>query len=410
MSLNKRSIFKCASVVVLGCALVITAGCQYQKSSNDSTQAPTLVPSEPCEHGNIVIEQDFESGQFGECRVDAKGNFYLNIVPEATPINPSPWYAFKVANPDAENINVQLHFSGYWYRYWPKFSRDKHSWQSLSREQVIANDEQKTLTLNLAEQGDFYIAAQPIVDNQHYQQWVNKISALSDLSASQFGQSDGGRALLALQTSVDDSKANIVILGRQHPPEVTGAMALFTFVETLMANDALAQDFREHFNLLILPNLNPDGVAQGYWRLNNNFTDLNRDWGAFNEPEIQHANAAIEKFLGENPLMSMLDFHSTKKNILYTQKDGQSRFPQFANNWHQAINQELREQNQDITMARKGSHNPKLNTAKRYFYERYDIPAITVELDDVNNQSEAESLGRVIARTYMQQLLELRTQ
>ena len=73
----------------------------------------------------------------------------------------------------------------------------------------------------------------------------------------------------------------MAIVGRQHPPEVTGSMALMEFVETIVGASDLAKEFRQSFRTIVIPLMNPDGVAAGNWRHNLNGVDLNRDWGPF---------------------------------------------------------------------------------------------------------------------------------
>ena len=58
------------------------------------------------------------------------------------------------------------------------------------------------------------------------------------------------------------------MIGRQHPPEVTGAIAMHSFIDTVLADTDLARQFRDRFKLAIVPLMNPDGVAAGHWRHN----------------------------------------------------------------------------------------------------------------------------------------------
>ncbi|QDP02647.1 M14 family metallopeptidase [Thalassotalea sp. PS06] len=389
--------------MVLTSLIFILSGCG---ASMDGQTDTSLLENAQCSDGSTVISKNFATGQFQYCQLNSNGTFLVKLSPESEPINPSPWYAFNVAGTDKQAVVVELDFGTYDYRYWPKISSDRIHWKSLSPKNVEVQSEGRRLQLTISQPGDVYIAAQPVVDNQDYQRWIGQLqSQFSGLMAPSIGKSTSGRPLPSITLVNPQAEHSIVILGRQHPPEVTGALALQSFIETLLSDQVVAKNFREKFNILVLPNLNPDGVDNGFWRLNENFVDLNRDWGPFKQPETSQAIAAIEAFIGDNDMVSMLDFHSTKKNILYTQKDGQSRYPLFADGFHKAINSLLQSTSAPELMARKGSHNPNLNTAKRYFYERYDIPSITVELNDYNTQVTANNLGESIALAYMQQLL-----
>ena len=89
----------------------------------------------------------------------------------------------------------------------------------------------------------------------------------------------------------------IVIVGRQHPPEVTGSLNLFPFLATVLGDSSLARQFRARYQLIIYPFLNPDGVALGHWRHNTGGVDLNRDWGPFTQPETRLVRDHVDDIL-----------------------------------------------------------------------------------------------------------------
>ena len=86
------------------------------------------------------------------------------------------------------------------------------------------------------------------------------------------------------ERSKDRKKDILFLLGRQHPPEVSGAFAFFAFTETVLGDTELAREFRQRFRVIAIPVLNPDGITGGNWRMNLGGVDLNRDWGKFDEP------------------------------------------------------------------------------------------------------------------------------
>ena len=128
-----------------------------------------------------------------------------------------------------------------------------------------------------------------------------------------------------------------MILGRQHPPEITGALALFSFVDELAQNHQSQQVFLDRFNVLIILNLNPDGVVAGNWRQNSQGVDLNRDWGKFAQVETALVKVKLDSLL-KNPqrIVLALDFHfhSTHQDIFYTMPTDYVVAPsQFSNEW-----------------------------------------------------------------------------
>ena len=113
------------------------------------------------------------------------------------------------------------------------------------------------------------------------------------------------------------------------------AIAFFAFYETLLADSELAAKFRQHFNIIAVPLLNPDGVIGGNWRHNLSGTDLNRDWGPFKQPETLLIKKLLDQLdaSGKN-IRVFLDFHSTKRNVFYTQNDANPTKPlRFTQTW-----------------------------------------------------------------------------
>jgi murein tripeptide amidase MpaA len=357
-----------------------------------------------CTNQQITLSKNFESARFNSCVVLDNNVFELSLVPENEPINPSPWYAFKVHAKRSSTVTIVLNYTKGKHRYWPKVSDDFVSWQRLSEQQVELSQDAKQVRLQLdVKQGDTWIAAQPLIDNSAYQQWLEQMAVQQpSVSLSEMGKTVQGRSLLALSSTAKNKKPVIVLLGRQHPPEVTGALAMFTFVETLLQDTELAQRFRQEINLLVVPNINPDGVAAGNWRHNLNGVDLNRDWGPFNQPETRQTNEYIRQYMVDKTLWMVIDFHSTWRDIFYIQKPEQeTRFPHLVDTWMAAINQA----DSPIKFEPKPGHAPNNSTSKSYFYEKYKVPTLTYELGDDSKTKDIEGSSRIAASTLMKLLL-----
>jgi predicted deacylase len=358
-----------------------------------------------CSNQQISLSKNFESARFNSCLVLDNNVFELSLVPENEPINPSPWYAFKVHAKSPSTVTIVLNYTKGKHRYWPKVSDDFVSWQRLSEQQVELSEDAKQVRLQLdVKQGDTWIAAQPLINNSAYQLWLEQMTVQQPaLSLSEVGKTVQGRSLLALSSTAKNKKPLIVLLGRQHPPEVTGALAMFTFVETLMQETELAQRFRQEINLLVVPNINPDGVAAGNWRHNINGVDLNRDWGPFSQPETRQTNEYITQYMADKSLWLVIDFHSTWRDIFYIQQQEQeTRFPHLIESWMEAIVKE----GSPIIFEAKPGHSPDSPTSKTYFYEKYKVPTITYELGDNSEPRDIERSSQIAAITFMQLVLE----
>jgi len=141
-----------------------------------------------------------------------------------------------------------------------------------------------------------------------------------------------------------------------------------------------------------------------HWRHNVNGVDLNRDWGPFSQPETQSVARLLAEMKEQNVAPKlMLDFHSTRSSLFYTQMpDDFNETEDFATIW---LNRS-RERLQDFEFR----HDPRppsgQDNTKNYFFSRYGIPAITYEIgDEVDRQDIAETTP-VFAEEMMRLMLE----
>ena len=212
--------------------------------------------------------------------------------------------------------------------------------------------------------------------------------------------------MLDIQTEPEEKKPYVVWVGRQHPPEVTGALALMPFSEEVLSGAELSEAFLEQFNVLIIPMINPDGVVNGNWRFNMGGMDLNRDWGPFTQPETQAVYNAFKRFEnGDDDIAFFLDFHSTWRNLLYTQADDEpTSSPMFARDWVEAVDARLDDEVYPFT--REARHNSGRPISKNYMYDSYGISAITYEVGDATSRDAIDLSARVFAQEMMKLLLK----
>jgi murein tripeptide amidase MpaA len=209
-----------------------------------------------------------------------------------------------------------------------------------------------------------------------------------------------------VQTEPHKKKPYVVIVGRQHPPEVTGALALMPFVEAALSDTDLSKAFLDKFNLLVIPMINPDGVEDGNWRFNTGGMDLNRDWGPFSQPETRAVRNAFERFHeNEDEVIFFLDFHSTGRNLLYTQADDEATNPpMFTRDWVAAVKARL--DNDVYPFTREARHNSGRPISKNYMYDSFGIPSITYEVGDETPRAAIEQSAIVFSEEMMKQLLK----
>jgi murein tripeptide amidase MpaA len=172
-------------------------------------------------------------------------------------------------------------------------------------------------------------------------------------------------------------------LGRQHPPETTGALALIGFVERLFETDALAKRFRDEVGILLYPLINPDGVDKGYWRHNVQGKDLNREWGLFSQPENRAIDTDVAQWLEKHDtqLIKAIDFHSTHYEVFYTQPDQSAEtMPDLLGDWLADFEALMSARFDDFDIRRQVSKNPQGKCGKTLL-----LHALRYFLNDLGN-------------------------
>lgn len=373
------------------------AGCTTTPAAQDALKA-------------VAINIDFETGAAASITRTADG-FQIEIAPENTPINDSPWYAFEVTGAAGLSVPITLLYQGGTHRYSPKIQSDDGTWASFAGDLAISVDETTAQFTLLPTTDTLRVAAQPIINTADHRAWADALARLDYVDFKTIGQSVEGRAIYKLE-EVDDPSVNkpyVVVIGRQHPPEVTGAQSLKPFVETIWGDSDLARRFRAEFNLIVIPVINPDGVARGHWRHNVGGIDLNRDWGPFSQPETQAVAREFTRFdpkrdgAAEDEIVLFLDFHSTWRNLIYTQLDSEPTTPAFfTRDWIANVKAALPDEIYSFT--REANETAQRPISKNYMYHRYGIPAMTFEVGD-NTPPEATDAASVIFAQEMMTLL-----
>ena len=367
-----------------------------------------------CHSADVEIRTGYIASRANSCTVLADRRFVLTIEPEAKvdpegkTINNSAWYGFRVVSNTSNSVRVRLDYVGGKHRYEPKISSDGVNWSRLSSDAVLERNENSVeLTLDASE-SPLFVSAQEIFTPAAHDAWTYKIGARADAAISEFGKSARGTALkqIDVQTEPHKKKPYVVIVGRQHPPEVTGALALMPFVEAALSDTDLSKAFLDKFNLLVIPMINPDGVEDGNWRFNTGGMDLNRDWGPFSQPETQAVRNAFERFhANEDEVIFFLDFHSTGRNLLYTQADDEATNPpMFTRDWVAAVKARL--DNDVYPFTREARHNSGRPISKNYMYDSFGIPSITYEVGDETPRAAIEQSAIVFSEEMMKQLLK----
>lgn len=405
-------------IIILGLSCNSTQNYQQYKANTYDFPSPvdTKDHSINIQKKRIFGEQEdgvFASNKFDGARLNefVKVNdtlYKASIFPENQPINDSPWYAFKLWSNNSKNIYVELNYSTSKHRYFPKLSRNGKAWQKIAMDDFVYMGDSTRARLKIEVGPDtLWVAAQEIITSKMVANWGKKLESEKRVSLKIIGKSRQERPLLFMDITQGkkSNKETIVLLCRQHPPEVTGYLAMQAFVQELLDNSKSSLFFKK-YRVMIYPLLNPDGVDMGHWRHNAGGVDLNRDWAYYHQPEVrQIANHIVSEVKNSNnEVIIGIDFHSTWHDVYYTLAKDEitTSIPSFRDQWFNAIEAELGD-NYQINEVASGLGTP---VAKGWFFTQFGAEGITYEVGDSTPREFIKKKGKVSAQALINVLLE----
>ena len=381
-----------ASAILLG---LILAGC-----------ASTIPAGKPCEASSFTVVDGFGGARRGSCTVLADDHVRLIIRPEDDEVeNPSAWYAFKLLPHTASTAVITLKYVDGYHRYIPKTSTDGLHWTIVDETLLSKAQDGLSATMRIAlSDRPVWVSAQELTLPPLYDLWNQKVAAQTDASLGVLGMSKANQPIPVLTVN-ENAKEVLLLVGRQHPPEVSGAFAFFAFYETLVADNELANRFRDRYQILAIPLLNPDGVMGGNWRHNLGNTDLNRDWGPFRQPETRLIRDVLDRLDAEGKSVRVfLDFHSTAENVFYSQDDDNVTVPAgFTNTWLSNARARVPE---SYPYTNRENPTGAIGVSKNYMYHRYGIPAVTYEVGDETDRRAIRQAAVIFAEELMDLMLK----
>lgn len=353
----------------------------------------------------------YAGNEFDGARLNGleKGNDSTAIVvinPENEPINKSPYYAFKVWSKTPEEFYLRFKYpAGYKHRYIPKLYREGR-WQLIDSMDVYETNQGVTIKVNLNDE-PLIVAAQELQTSTDVKNWYTALSEGREyVHPKIYGESLLGRELpvLDIYKGKKENKPLVILLTRQHPPEVTGYFAFQEFLSTIINGSELSSDFLSEYRVMAFPILNPDGVDLGHWRHNAGGVDTNRDWSVYNQPEIKQTVKFIQKQLrkSDSEIVLGLDFHSTRYDVFYTNKRRKNTsLPNFIDDWFNAL-----EENLDKYEVNEDAGNSRKPVSKGWFLYGHDATGITYEIGDATPRERINEVGRASANAMMKLLLQ----
>ena len=352
----------------------------------------------------VWVSNEFDGARMSDFWQIYENLYHVEIRPENAPINWSSWYAFNAWSNQPQTVIFQLGYQNGRHRYKPVFSRDAQTWSDFDDTAIVRDTISGTARITIDLTGEpVWIAAQELYTTMHVYRWLDTLQTLDFVERSIVGFSHLGRSVerIVINETGNPDAPMVIVMGRQHPPEVPGAMAQHEFINTLVANTPEALAFRQRFQVVAYPLINPDGVDGGHWRHNAGGVDLNRDWSDFNQPEtravaqdlLQFAERGVQAVYG-------LDFHSTVYDVFYTiNKDIPTNIPGLTDRWLTGINQILPDY-----VIREEPFGVAAPVSKNWKYHTFNIGAVTYEVGDETPRPLIRQVARAAALSLMREL------
>ena len=418
--------------LLLGLLLTAVAFAQAPVYQGQGTTRPVDTTTKPIEKqvrktfsfpsAGVSFSNQFDGARLNDVEQTGPASFTLKILPENEPINMSPWYAFRVWSRRRKEVSLRFVYpESARHRYTPLMSADGLSWKPVDAANITEEDKgtadfgpnsrPKSIVLKLkVGTRPVWISAQELNTSKHVYGWMNRMAKRYRLRVETIGKSKEGRPIKMMTIGNRASKNNVLVISRQHPPEVTGYFAMQAFVETILERSKLARDFRGDWAIFVVPLMNPDGVDEGHWRHNAGGIDLNRDWTDFNQPE----GKVVSDFLKKREAATGgkfyfgIDFHSTWDDIYYPMdKKFESNMTGLVHQWLDSIKAAIPGYSPNIQANER--REPAI-VSRNYFLNSHGMEAIVFEIGDNTSRDFIKKKGSVGANELMKLLISRRAE
>ncbi len=174
---------------LLFCFTLLAFGCKKNIYSNGQRpyQFPNYVDTEtkPVQFqekktyrtaAGVSASNLFNGARLNDFTTLNDSTFTVTIAPENTPINPSPWYAFKLWSDAPKKIYLNIDYQNGTHRYLPKLSPDGRNWTDLDSNQLTKRGGNVQFPLTLSSD-TLWVAGQELFTTDHLREWLDGIQA-----------------------------------------------------------------------------------------------------------------------------------------------------------------------------------------------------------------------------------------
>jgi len=411
MSFSKTriSLILLTSILLIGCATVKKTTFKVNVDTKSRKIHIQKKQTFSINELGLYATNEFDTGRLNGFEKVNDSTVNIFITPENAPINNSAWYSFKIWSKVPKTVYLQFKYpKRYGHRYIPKIKKKNGDWFAADSTVFQFQGKSATLKINTSKE-PVWISAQESVSSLDTNIWMNTlIKGKEYVHLFSAGNSALGRDLpvLDMYKGVKKGKPIVVLLSRQHPPELTGFFAFQSFLTTILNESDLSASFLEKYRVLVFPIVNPDGVDLGHWRHNANGIDTNRDWWKYLQPEIKNLTKYVVKATKKDKttVLVAIDFHSTQEDMYYTSETRSvTAHPNYIENWFTGIEENLTAYNYKPSQDRANSVKP---VSKGWFLKYFKANAITYEIGDETPRDFIKAKAIVAAKEMMKLMLK----
>lgn len=268
--------------------------------------------------GNVKLSADFENGTLGAVKEIGPDEFYAYAFAENKPRSDFLWFHFRVDGCAGREVTFHVNpapfsrdrTSGNGTRL-PVMSYDGDTWVGIDHPSW--NEDGTVLSFKPRfTQSPAWIASFFPYPPDRVSRFIAAHSASPAFRASVIGKTRAGRDLrlyaITDPATPEAGKRVMLFTTLQHDLETTGAMALEGLCRYLLSDDPRAAALRRSSVVYAMPQMDPDGIAEGnlYCPAGN----MNRQWGLGTTPETTALEAFVRQLAAQGRTVDLfMDFH-----------------------------------------------------------------------------------------------------
>lgn len=275
-----------------------------------------LAPEKPS--GNVRFRADFENGTLGKVKQLGPDEFYLFAFPEGRPHSSFLWFHFLVDGCQGREITFHINptpfgqdrTGGNGTRL-PVMSYDGETWVGVNDKSWNADGSVLTFKQRFTAPSVRIASFYPFTA-EHISHFIERQQGNRRFQAKSIGKTKEGRnmRLYAITDPAvpEAQKRCILFTTLQHDMETTGALALEGICRFLLGSDPRAERLCREFVFYAVPQMNPDGIANGnlYCPVGN----LNRQWGLGTTAETTNVERFVKELAARGRKIELfMDFH-----------------------------------------------------------------------------------------------------